>query len=134
MSTKSEALRLADWCEAHSSGIYRPSAEAAAELRRLYALLEAEQALHQRVTYPELQRLRTQRDELLKALKDMLLRDEKNTCRHEETHRGGAIWEICDSCGSMWADDEGGKPEWEDPKEWTQARAAIAAVEGANND
>jgi hypothetical protein len=34
---KPEALRLADWCEAHSSGVYRPSAEAAAELRRLVA-------------------------------------------------------------------------------------------------
>lgn len=32
------ALRLADWCEAHSSGVYRPSAEAAAELRRLHAV------------------------------------------------------------------------------------------------
>ena len=32
-----EALRLADWCDAHSSGIYRPASEAAAELRRLYA-------------------------------------------------------------------------------------------------
>lgn len=47
---KPEALRLADWCEAHSSGIYRPSAEAAAELRRL-AAVEA------------------QRDALLEALK-----------------------------------------------------------------
>ena len=40
-----EALRLADWCEMNSSGDYRPSAEAAAELRRLHAvnteLLEA---------------------------------------------------------------------------------------------
>lgn len=32
-----EALRLADWCEKHSSGIYRPSADAADELRRLHA-------------------------------------------------------------------------------------------------
>jgi hypothetical protein len=35
---ESNALRLADWCDAHSSGVYRPSAEAAAELRRLSAL------------------------------------------------------------------------------------------------
>jgi hypothetical protein len=32
-----EALRLADWCDQNSSGDYRPSAEAASELRRLYA-------------------------------------------------------------------------------------------------
>ena len=33
-----------------------------------------------------------------------------NTCLHEDTHRGGVIWEICSSCGAKWADDEGGKP------------------------
>lgn len=32
-----EALRLADWCDANSSGAYRTSSEAAAELRRLHA-------------------------------------------------------------------------------------------------
>lgn len=36
---------------------------------------------------------------------------ERNTCEHEDTHRGGSIWEICDSCGKKWADDEGGKPD-----------------------
>jgi hypothetical protein len=38
MSKQPEALRLADWCDANSSGIYRKSAEAAAELRRLHAV------------------------------------------------------------------------------------------------
>lgn len=38
MSKQPEALRLADWCDANSSGVYRPSAEAAAELRRLHSL------------------------------------------------------------------------------------------------
>ena len=46
--TQPEALRLADWCDANSSGIYRPAADAAAELRRLQA----------------------ERDELLEVLKD----------------------------------------------------------------
>ena len=36
MSAQPEALRLADWCDANSSGDYRPSAEAADELRRLH--------------------------------------------------------------------------------------------------
>lgn len=40
MTEQPEALRLADWCDAHSSGIYRPSAEAAAELRRLNSEVE----------------------------------------------------------------------------------------------
>lgn len=31
-----------------------------------------------------------------------------NRCTHEETHRGGAIWTICDDCGEKWADDRGG--------------------------
>ena len=116
MPTQPKALLLADELE-DMTCLWSPSVnrarvdKAAAELRRLLAV-------------------EAQRNALLEALKDMLLRDEKNTCQHEETHRGGAIWEICDSCGSMWADDEGGKPGWEDPKEWTQARAAIKAVEG----
>lgn len=37
---------------------------------------------------------------------------EQNTCQHEETHRGGAIWEICDGCNAQWADDRGGKPKF----------------------
>ena len=38
------------------------------------------------------------------------------TCTHEETRRGGAIWESCKHCGESWADDRGGKPEfvWDD--------------------
>jgi hypothetical protein len=38
MSKQPEALILADWCDANSSGIYRKSSEAAAELRRLHAV------------------------------------------------------------------------------------------------
>ncbi len=45
---------------------------------------------------------------ILKAVTDYA---NMNTCTHEETHRGGTIWEICGNCGMKWADDEGGKPE-----------------------
>ena len=71
MTTKPEALRLADRLE---SDFIRSQTmvDAAAELRRLHELLEAEQTLHQRVIYPELQRLRTQRGELLRALERLL--------------------------------------------------------------
>lgn len=62
----------------------------------------------------------------LKAFKDLLTYAERNTCLHEETHRGGAIWEICDNCGMKWADDEGGKPA--NAHEWP---AAIAAAQEA---
>lgn len=50
-------------------------------------------------------------------------------CRHEETHRGGLIWEICDFCGAKWADDEGGKPEFVEPKEISDAYRALGKIE-----
>ncbi|MFL3604257.1 LysM peptidoglycan-binding domain-containing protein [Pseudomonas aeruginosa] len=62
---------------------------------------------------------------------------ERKTCCHEETHRGGAIWEICDSCGAKWADDEGGKPEFAWPESVEKARAFLAthhAVEQAGGN
>lgn len=38
-------------------------------------------------------------------------------CRHQETtHRAGAIWTVCDSCGAKWADDEGGMPKFTLPQ------------------
>jgi hypothetical protein len=49
----------------------------------------------------------------------------RNSCTHENTYRGGTIWETCGDCGAMWADDKGGKPEWVDPPEWDIARAAL---------
>ena len=67
--------------------------------------------------------------ELLAALKALLERDVRNTCQHDNTSRGGAIWTICDHCDAMWADDKGGKPNWRDPPEWTRARAAINRAE-----
>lgn len=54
---------------------------------------------------------------------------ERNTCTHEETHRGGAIWEVCDSCGARWADDEGGKPTFKWPPIVEKARAELAAAQ-----
>lgn len=52
---------------------------------------------------------------------------ERNTCMHEDTHRGGALWEICDRCGASWADDEGGKPQLKWPECVEKARAILAA-------
>lgn len=59
-----------------------------------------------------------------KHLMSVLEYAECETCLHEDTHRGGAIWEICDSCGFKWADDEGGKPNnaHNYPKVLTDAR------------
>lgn len=103
-----EALRIAHALERAWSGTTRMMEnQAAAELRRLH---EANA-------------------EMVQALKALLKRDESNTCQHDETYRGGAIWEICRQCDAKWADDEGGKPEWQDPPEWTAAREAIAKHE-----
>lgn len=63
---------------------------------------------------------------LLDALEKAVAHIERNTCLHEETYRGGAIWEICHQCGAKWADDEGGKPEFKWPEHVEQARALIA--------
>lgn len=63
---------------------------------------------------------------LREALKGLLDYSERYTCKHEETHRGGFLWEICDVCGDKWADDMGGKTQWKDPPEWVAARAALA--------
>ena len=52
---------------------------------------------------------------------------DKETCRHEDTHRGGSIWTICDICGRKWADDRGGFQPYSDPPAIAQARAALAA-------
>ncbi len=64
----------------------------------------------------------------LDALEKITQFAEAQICMHEETHRGGVLWEICDQCGAKWADDEGGKPEFKWPEETDAARAMIDAI------
>lgn len=59
------------------------------------------------------------------ALEQLLRYAEGNECHHEETHRGGAIWTICDQCGRMWADDRGGFKPYEQPLTITRAQEAL---------
>jgi len=80
------------------------------------------------VPVAELDILRAENARLREALKNLLDRDERYTCQHEETHRGGFLWEICDCCGAKWADDMGGKTEWKDPPEWVAAHAALEVL------
>ena len=61
-------------------------------------------------------------------LKELLWHIECNTCEHSETHRGGAIWGICSICGAKWADDEGGKPEFEWPDYVEEARIILNGI------
>jgi hypothetical protein len=62
----------------------------------------------------------------LRAFQELLSWAEAQICMHEETHRGGSIWEICDQCGAKWADDEGGKPEFKWPEPIVKARALLS--------
>jgi ribosomal protein L37AE/L43A len=61
------------------------------------------------------------------ALEGLLRHVDSITCKHENTHRGGAIWTICDECGRKWADDEGGFKPYRDPPEVKAARKALSA-------
>jgi len=66
-------------------------------------------------------------EEVTKTLSDLLEFAERNHCLHEETYRGGVIWEICSLCGAKWADDEGGKPSdaHKYPKQILQAQTVL---------
>lgn len=72
-------------------------------------------------------------DAMREALNKLLKRDQRNTCQHEETHRGGVIWEICEGCGMKWADDRGGKPKWRNPPEWDAAELALTAANAVSH-
>ena len=77
---------------------------------------------------------RAQVVQLSSALKPLLSFAERQICRHEETHRGGLIWEICDICGAKWADDEGGKPEFVEPKEIKNAYRVLGEIEKSSGE
>jgi hypothetical protein len=79
----------------------------------------------------ELDQLRRERDDARHALRDLTQWAENQICTHESTHRGGAIWEICDQCGAKWADDEGGKPGFKWPAEIEVARVLLAGSPAA---
>jgi ribosomal protein L37AE/L43A len=63
------------------------------------------------------------------ALKNLVSYAERSECQHENTHRGGAIWTICDDCGGKWADDQGGFKPYCEPVEITAARQALGEKE-----
>lgn len=84
------------------------------EPMRLWATLDAER-----------QKVRVLREALAVTLRHY----DRNTCQHDETHRAGAIWTICDQCGRKWADDEGGFEPYADPPGIERARTALATTE-----
>ena len=74
---------------------------------------------------------RTLLQQALDALENVTQFAEAQICMHEETYRGGVLWEICSQCGAKWADDEGGKPKFKWPKETNAARKTITAIRSA---
>lgn len=58
-------------------------------------------------------------------LQDMLDLYDDNTCRHENTERGGYLWTICCDCDMKWADDRGGFVPYQDPKCVAEARVFL---------
>lgn len=49
-------------------------------------------------------------------------------CLHDETHMAGAIWTVCDQCGTRWPDGAN-KPIPEQPKWYAGAVQALAAYD-----
>lgn len=71
----------------------------------------------------EIIRLRAEREKMVECLRKLLDHVDRETCTHDETHRGGGIWTICDECGMKWADDRGGFVPYKDPPAVEQARS-----------
>lgn len=83
---------------------------------------------HVRSVVDALSKLRAPVADERSALAELLEYVDRNTCTHEDTHRGGAIWTICDGCGMKWADDEGGFAPHQDAPAVAAARAALASA------
>jgi Lar family restriction alleviation protein len=66
--------------------------------------------------------------EVTEALRALIDHFDRDTCAHENTHRGGTLWTICGDCGAKWADDEGGFTPYCDPPAVASARAALTAA------
>ena len=63
------------------------------------------------------------------VLERLLKYVDAETCHHEDTYRGGAIWTVCRGCGKQWADDRGGFTPYEDPQQVAEARAFLAQLQ-----
>jgi hypothetical protein len=70
--------------------------------------------------------MQTVADRLAVALAGAVDEASRNICLHEETHRSGAIWNVCDQCGTCWPDD-GFKPIASQPEWYAPAVQALAA-------
>jgi hypothetical protein len=107
---------------------YQTDAERA-QTEVIRAVRAGRDILAQRVEELEAENARLRADSRL-IVNSLVCYAETKICTHEETHRGGAIWEICDWCGSKWADDEGGRPAYARPPVLVYADKFLAALKG----
>ena len=106
----SEALRLADWLDQNSSGIYRPAAQAAS-LLRTYASLEAER-----------DQLRAEVERLRTAMTVPAIESNSQNWRGMD---GAIAFHLIERHADNWAD--AGKMM----REWLDANRAIEAAKEA---
>lgn len=102
------------------SNIMSTAEQLADELDSLYSHI-----YHCEKAAAELRRPAAENAALRGALGKLIDYSTGQLCTHDDTYRGGAIWEVCRQCGAKWADDEGGRPEWDEPKQIKAARAAM---------
>ena len=69
-----------------------------------------------------------QMSEAVATIEALMKHIELNECQHENTHRGGLIWTVCDDCGHKWADDRGGFKSYKQPEAITKAEEFLAAL------
>ena len=72
-----------------------------------------------------LSKLRAEGDERA-ALSGLLDYVDRNTCTHENRHKAGTLWTICDDCGRKWASDRNPYTPHQDAPAVAAARAALA--------
>ncbi|WP_454676633.1 hypothetical protein [Achromobacter marplatensis] len=62
------------------------------------------------------------------ALSGLLDYVDRNTCTHENRHKVGTLWTICDDCGRKWASDRNPYTPHQDAPAVAAARAALASA------
>lgn len=72
--------------------------------------------------------------ELRPILVDLLAYVDLNTCTHENRHKAGTLWTICDDCGRKWAADRNPYKRHQDAPAVAAARAALETAPPKENN
>jgi hypothetical protein len=99
----------------------------AAEAIKNYATDYAEQAAREALAVSNGVDLRP-------ILADLLAYVDLNTCTHENRHKAGTLWTICDDCGRKWAADRNPYKRHQDAPAVAAARAALETAPPKENN